>query len=644
MNFTTKSNFFGKGSVVVPSDGEGAVRRLAIASEKLVTRPFEGIDVIPDVIAYAARVHGNRNAVGWRTTVRIHEEEKEVKKMVAGKEVTETKKWKYFELSEYQYLSFTDVQTQVSELARGLLHHNIGKEDVFNIYAQTSVNWQLMSHACMAISTIVATAYDTLGEAGLTHSLNEPNCVGIFTNAELLPTLARVIKDTPSIRLVVYDGDAKSTSLNQIRDTRNDIVVTSIEQLRTLGKDQPIEILEPRKPTPDDVAMIMYTSGSTGAPKGVVLTHGNVVASIGGVYHLLGHHLRHDDTFLAYLPLAHILEYVVEITLYACGMKTGYGRVKTLTDASVRNSKGDIAEFRPTILVGVPQVWEMIRKGILAKVNASGWKKYVFYAAIAVKKAQIPVLSDIVDASVLRAVKAATGGRLRLAMSGGAALSSETQEFLSLALVTVLQGYGMTESCAMCAVLPPELMQYGAVGLPSPCIEIKLIDVPDAGYQATGNPPRGEGYYKRPDLNEDKTIFTEDGWLRTGDVGQWNPDGTLSVIDRIKNLVKLQGGEYIALERLEATQPIGIIIPHEVNLRHAVQQKPLPGGARLGVEGMQLVGKNNDFKSMEMLEAVILSAEEWTPENGLVTAAQKVQRSKVAKHFEQEIKTVYKNQ
>jgi long-chain acyl-CoA synthetase len=111
----------------------------------------------------------------------------------------------------------------------------------------------------------------------------------------------------------------------------------------------------------------------------------------------------------------------------------------------------------------------------------------------------------------------------------------------------------MTESCGMCAVLPPELMQYGCVGLPMPSIEVKLIDVPDAGYSTKGKPSQGEvcirgpsvikGYYKRDDLNNDETIFTKDGWLRTGDVGQWNEDGTLTLIDRIKNLVKLQGGE-----------------------------------------------------------------------------------------------------
>ena len=114
-------------------------------------------------------------------------------------------------------------------------------------------------------------------------------------------------------------------------------------------------------------------------------------------------------------------------------------------------------------------------------------------------------------------------------------------------------GYGMTESCGTVAILPPELLQYGAVGLPVPAIEIKLLDVPDAGYLSSNDPPQGEvcirgpcvtkGYYKRPDLNGDETIFCKDNWFRTGDVGQWNKDGTLILIDRVKNLVKLQHGE-----------------------------------------------------------------------------------------------------
>jgi long-chain acyl-CoA synthetase len=298
-----------------------------------------------------------------------------------------------------------------------------------------------MSHACASISTPVATAYDTLGEAGLTHSINEPDCVGIFTNEELLSTLLTVLPNTPSIKFIIYDGAPKSSVIDNLRGVREGVQVLSVNETRELGKSQSMDILKGRAPTRETLACIMYTSGSTGAPKGVCISHDNIISSLGGVYTLVGHHFATDDTYLAYLPLAHILEFLVELSLFFVGMTTGFGRVKTLTDASVRNCKGDICAFRPSIMVGVPAVWETIRKGIVGKVNSGGaLNKSVFNASIKVKKARVPGLSQVVDSVVLSKVRAATGGRLRLALSGGAALSHETQEFLTLALVTMLQG------------------------------------------------------------------------------------------------------------------------------------------------------------------------------------------------------------
>jgi long-chain acyl-CoA synthetase len=298
-----------------------------------------------------------------------------------------------------------------------------------------------MSHGCACISTKIATAYETLGESGLTHSLNEPECVGIFTNADLLPGLSRVLKNTPTVRLVVYDGEPKASTLTDIRNIRESIQVVHIDQLRETGRSQPMDILEVRRPGPDTVTCIMYTSGSTGAPKGVIIANSNLVAAVGAILRLVGHCLHDDDTFLSYLPCAHILEYVVELGLFYRGITQGFGRVKTLTDQSVRKCKGDLVSFRPSIMIGVPAVWETIRKGIVAKVNAGGaLKKNIFNLAYAVKKAGIPVLSQLADSIVLSNVKAATGGRLRLALSGGAALSHETHEFLNIALTTMIQG------------------------------------------------------------------------------------------------------------------------------------------------------------------------------------------------------------
>ncbi|KAJ7038968.1 acetyl-CoA synthetase-like protein [Mycena alexandri] len=615
--------------------------------------------------------------------------------MVDGKEVKETKKWKYFQLSGYKYITYVQLQEQVEEIARGLIDLGLTTDDVFNIYAATSVNWQLLAHACGSISTTIATAYDTLGPAGLTHSLNEPNCAALFTNAELLPTLLAVLPNTPSVKTVVFDGTPTPKLLAQLAEARGDITVISIDDLRKRGQEKKdvIEpsVLEARRPKPSTVSCIMYTSGSTGAPKGVVITHANLVASVGAVYTLLGHHLTADDAYLAYLPLAHILEYIVELCMLFVGMPTGFGRIKTLTDASVRKCDGDIKEFRPSIMVGVPAVWETIRKGIVGKVQAGGAiRSSVFKGAVEAKKRGTPGLARLADSVILSGVRAATGGRLRIAMSGGAAISRETQEFLSVALVMLLQGYGMTESCGMCAIMPPEVFRFDSVGLPVPSIEIKLRDVPEAGYFSCGREgateERGEvcirgpsvisGYYKRPDLNEDETIFAGDGWLRTGDVGRWNQDGTLTLIDRIKNLVKLAGGEYIALEQLESTYkscnyvanicvhatqdakaPIAIIIPHEQNLRAALKNedgvdasKGLPDlcvdpkVAALVLRECNAVGKKSGFKAMETLTAVVLTPDEWTPESGLVTAAQKIQRSAIAKKFDREIKEAYKNQ
>ena len=300
------------------------------------------------------------------------------------------------------------------------------------------LSWQYMQHACAAISVTIATAYATLGESGLQHSLNEPGCVAIFTNDDLLPTVLKVLPRTPSLKYIIYDGTPSTTLLKELRQTGH--VVLSQDEVRDLGRGKPsIEHLRPKS---SDLCCIMYTSGSMGAPKGVMVTHSMVTAAIASVQHLLGHHfLPEHDLFIAFLPLAHTFEYAVELALSFLGCPIGYGRVKTLTDASVRNCVGDLKECAPTLMVGVPAIWEMIRKGILSQVEKMpAVARLAFHAALGVKMAGVPGLSALADSLVLTKVRAQTGGRLRYALSGSANLSTDTQKFMKAALVTILQG------------------------------------------------------------------------------------------------------------------------------------------------------------------------------------------------------------
>ncbi|EJU00585.1 long-chain-fatty-acid-CoA-ligase [Dacryopinax primogenitus] len=660
------------------SPGETAPRVGYATPKGLVSRPGPDIDTVYDILQYTAKRHGDRDAIGYREILNIIEEEKEVRKMVDGKEHIEKKKWLYWQMSEFKYWTYVEFRDKVLRVASGLREMGMEPGNVFNIYADTSHIWQLMSHACAANAMIVATAYATLGESGLQHSLEEPEVAGVFTNADLLGTLLKVVDKTPTVKIIVYDGKPKADILEKLKKIRNgEIRLIHIDDLEKLGAEHPHE---PTPPKFEGTACIMYTSGTTGPPKGVVITHSNLVATVGSIFTLLGKWIQQTDCFLAFLPLAHILEYVVELGMFYVGMPIGYGRVKTLTDASVRNCLGDLRAFRPTIMVGVPAVWETIRKGIVGKVNQGGtMKKNIFHGALSVKKFatnnKLPIVANLTDTVVFNQVREQTGGRLRLTLSGGAALSKETQEFLTMALVTILSGYGLTESCGMSCILPPDFMQYGPVGVPVPSMEVKLVDVEDAGYRATNNPPQGEiwirgnslckGYFKRPDLNEE--AFTPDGWFKTGDVGQWEKDGTMSIIDRKKNLVKLSGGEYIALERLEsiykscnlvnnicvyadpdASKPMAVIHPHESNLRHATGSEAHLSEmcadkkvAELILKECNAVGKKAGLKGMETLQAVVLTSDEWTPENGLVTAAQKLQRRKISDRYMDEIKEVY---
>ncbi|KAL7413055.1 long-chain-fatty-acid-CoA-ligase [Mrakia frigida] len=668
--------------------GETRARRSYCVKE-LVTQPLPGIDTTYDVVQYAATTYPNRRAFGTRPVLDIVKETKTIAKMVGGQETTQEKEWSFFKLGAYEWITYKEFAEWTGWLATGLWELGLGRregaEDQFvNIFGATNVNWQAVAQACSSISTPFCTAYDTLGPSGLTYAINQPSVRAIFANGDLLPMVVKIIDDCPSLKIVIYDGEPSEDILAELR-AKDGVKVLSLKELEALGKSKgAIKAVPPKR---SDVCCVMYTSGSTGTPKGVTLSHGNLTASVAAVSTLLHEVLDHKDLYLAFLPLAHILEIVVENSWIFVGMPIGYGKIKTLTDANVRGCKGDIAELKPTIMCGVPAVWEAIRKGVTTKVAAAPFATRTAFAAaysskLFARKWGIPIIPALADAIVFKKVKAQTGGRLRFVLNGGAKLSDASQEFLTNSLVTVLNGYGLTETVGMTAVMHPDFYSTGPAGNLVPSMEVKLVDIPDAGYLSTNNPPTGEiycrgpslfqGYFKQPDL--DAEALTPDGWFKTGDVGQFNKDGTLSVIDRIKNLVKLAGGEYVALEKLESVyksnpivgnmavmansevrQPIAVVVAHDPNFHTFVATKNLnptnqkdvhelvkdPKIRNAVLAEINGTGRKAGLNQMELLQGVVLVADEWTPESGLVTAAQKLQRKAIEKRYEADVKKAY---
>ncbi|EME79022.1 uncharacterized protein MYCFIDRAFT_198907 [Pseudocercospora fijiensis CIRAD86] len=677
-------------------DGETIPRRNVKTKDELKTTPEPGVNTIYDILKRSSEKYGNAKALGKRKLVKLHTENKKVKRMVDGKEQEVDKKWTYFELSPYEYMSFAEYEQLALNVGCGFRALGMKAQDRVHIFAATHPYWLATAHGAQSQSMPIVTAYDTLGEEGLKHSLQQTHAKAIFLDPHLLTKLIKPLNESKDIQHVVYNDDDSPTrqidaaqteeAVKKLKEAHPHLTVHSFSEFIQLGKGNKVE---PTPPKPEDLCCIMYTSGSTGAPKGVLLSHKNVVAAIAGVDVIVGPYLGPGDGLLTYLPLAHILEFVFESACLYWGGSMGYGNPKTISDNSMRNCRGDIAEFKPTILVGVPAVWETVKKGVQAKVaKLNPVSRNMFWGAMSAKSfmmhnsSYLPLAgigTSIVDNVVFKKVAEATGGKLRICMNGGGPVAKETQRFISMCIAPMISGYGLTETAAMGALMDPLSWTDSALGEIPGSAEVKLVDFPDAGYFSTNNPPQGEIWIRGASVTsgyldlekETKESFTDDGWFKTGDIGEFDSYGQLRIIDRKKNLVKTLNGEYIALEKLESVyrscsvvgnicvfaqqdknKPVAIVVPAEPALKQLASDNGVQGHGledlchnekvnNAVLKAMQDAGKRGGLSGIEIIEGVVLADEEWTPQNGLVTSAQKLNRKGITEKYQNEIKKAY---
>ncbi|KAJ1727091.1 long-chain fatty acid-CoA ligase, partial [Coemansia biformis] len=556
----------------------------------------------PDITnVYAALLHGqatrpDMELLGKRDVLGMVSEDKQVQHKVNGKMETTTKSWTYAKLSEYKWMTYNQVVDYTTNVGAGF--RKLGIEPCTGrvaIYAPTSREWQLCAFAAFSQSMQVVTAYDTLGESGVLLAMNQAKADAIFLKADQLPIMARIMGDVETVKHVIYFQDVygmPAGCAEALEKVRSKFAVHTIDEVHDLGKANPVER---QLPGDDDIALVMYTSGSTGSPKGVLIGHRGIMSVAGGIHLFIAPFVEFGtDIVLSYLPLSHVLSFFVDVYCVFSGLRLGYGTPRTLTDESVRECRGDIRELRPMVMLGVPQVWNTIRAGMLKQVNQSSWLvRKLFYGAVELKNTlrshELP--HHFLDSIVFKKTQDATGGRLKFVITGGAPINRNVQKLINAALCPMIQGYGMTEASGLLSVQLPNDASFGNVGAPCPSVEMKLVDVPEANYYAKDG--KGEVWVRGPSVfkgyldNDELTreTITEDGWIKTGDIGQWTPQGQLAIIDRRKNLVKLVSGEYIALEALESTYKNSLYIHNICIFADARMMQPC---AIVNIDGNQI--------------------------------------------------------
>ncbi|KAL0585171.1 hypothetical protein ABG067_005067 [Albugo candida] len=579
----------------------------------------------------------------------------------------------------YKWLTYNEVYDRFIAIAAGLTHFaNVQRQQMIGIYSKNRVEWCLVQHACDRQSYVTVPLYDTLGMDAVTYIINHTEMKVVVIAQEHFEVLIKSKEKCPLLTDVVQFEQVTEKQKEVAR--ANGLNIVSLDEIIAWGREHP---LPPDLPKESDLCTISYTSGTTGDPKGVILLHRNLASSRVIAYQR--DLIKIDDVHISYLPLPHVFERTVMILVTYMGASAGFfhGDMLTLLE--------DVAELKPTVFVSVPRlfnrVYEKITHGVAA---AGGLKKLMFDQAYQSKKSYLEdgyVTHAFWDALVFSKIRMVLGGRIRVFVSGSAPLSSEVKKFLEIVFCChVLEGYAMTE-CAANATLTCIDQPLGPhVGIPTANTQIRLEDVTEMNYTSKDRPrPRGEilvrnqsvfaGYFKDPE----KTAETvdADGWLHTGDIGCWNADGSLSIIDRKKNIFKLSQGEYVAPEKIEQiyqkskyiaqvfiygdslqSSLIAIAVPDPEVAEEWARSKGItlrkdencvmkivhnPDFIRTVMTDCEKLAKQAGLNKFEWAKRIHLYPHLFSVENGLITPTFKLKRPQLRQFFQNEINAMYQD-
>ena len=454
----------------------------------------------------------------------------------------------------WQDISTGEFAARVRALARGLESLGVRRGDRVAILSENRPEWTVFDHAALNLGAVVVPVYPTLLTEQVRFILeNSQACLLLASTAGQVAKVLPVLGSLPALKQLVV-LDAPAGGLPPGAASWSDV----LRDGRALDGADPGRFEAARGAIgPEDLASILYTSGTTGAPKGVMLTHANFASNIHATLSVIP--FTSEDVALSLLPLTHVFERMVEFTYLAAGATIAYAES---IDAAAQN----IPEVRPTVVAGVPRLYEKIHARVMAAVRASSpVRRQIFGLALKVGRSRsrallaggrpplwARLLHPITDRLVFAPLRQKLGGRIRFFISGSAPLAIEIHEFFHAAGLRILEGYGLTETSPVISVNTLDRARLGTVGPIVPGVEVRIA--PDGEILARG-PNVMKGYFRDDEATREAI---RDGWFATGDIGLLDDDGFLRITDRKKEVLKTSGGKMVApqpIENLLKTDP-----------------------------------------------------------------------------------------
>ncbi|MFZ0954076.1 MAG: long-chain fatty acid--CoA ligase [Candidatus Sulfotelmatobacter sp.] len=563
----------------------------------------------------------------------------------------------YREAGKWLPISSSDLRRNVAGTIRALQDWGIQKGDRIAILSENRPEWSTADFAILLLGAVTVPVYSTLTPEQTAYTLRDSGAGIVFVSTEhQLRKIQTILSQTQVKRIVVMDRV----------QIPGDLPVTCalMDQFMSRGPEK-LDLQSEsiaRSIQPDDLATIIYTSGTTGTSKGAMLTHGNIASNIN--CSLLGFDMRTGLISISFLPLSHVTARHVDLSMLYHGVTLAYCPfMENLTETFL--------EVRPSLCVSVPRVYEKIYAKTEAKARGFA-KRAIYHWALSVGRAnkaailagRIPTSASwkLANRLIFSKIREGLGGRVETFISGGAPLGRELAEWFATVGIRIHEGYGLTETSPVIAVNTPANHRIGTVGKILPNLEVRIAE---DGEILVRGPSVFKGYWNRPE--ETQNAF-EDGWFKTGDIGQIDADGYLSVTDRKKELIKTSGGKFIAPQPIENSMKLNplvgtaaiigdkrkfafvIVSPNFTMLEDWARTNDVDFSSRAELIAHPKVQAlyeriveevNQNLARFEKLKRVLLVSEEFTADNGTLTPTLKLRRRIIEERYRRQIDQLY---